>query len=44
MEGPDVGFSGVLVVHDGEKFARLLSHGVGRHTAFGYGMLLLRPA
>ena len=44
VEGPDAGFSGVLVVHDGEKFGRLLAHGVGRHAAFGYGMLLLRPA
>jgi CRISPR system Cascade subunit CasE len=44
VEGPDAGFSGVLVVQDGDKFARLLAHGVGRHAAFGYGMLLLRPA
>jgi CRISPR system Cascade subunit CasE len=44
VEGPDACFSGVLVVQDGEKFARLLAHGVGRHAAFGYGMLLLRPA
>jgi len=33
-----------LTVTDGEAFARLLAKGVGRHTAYGYGMLLLRPA
>jgi CRISPR system Cascade subunit CasE len=44
VEGPDASFSGVLVVEDPEKFAGLLAHGVGRHAAFGYGMLLLRPA
>ena len=27
-----------------EAFARLLARGVGRHRAFGFGMLLLRPA
>jgi CRISPR system Cascade subunit CasE len=44
VEGPDASFSGVLVVAEPEKFAGLLAHGVGRHAAFGYGMLLLRPA
>ena len=27
----------------GEKFAKLLARGIGRHRAYGYGMLLLRP-
>ena len=41
--GPDAAFSGVLRVEDPEVFAGLLARGVGRHRAFGYGMLLLRP-
>ena len=44
VEGPDASFSGVLTVTDPELFAAMLTHGVGRHAAFGYGMLLLRPA
>lgn len=43
-EGPDATFHGELTVADPETFARLLATGVGRHTAYGYGMLLLRPA
>ncbi|MBF0135208.1 MAG: type I-E CRISPR-associated protein Cas6/Cse3/CasE [Magnetococcales bacterium] len=43
-EGPDVALQGELTVTDGEKFAEKLAKGVGRHTAYGYGMLLLRPA
>lgn len=41
--GPDVHFSGLLKVVDEESFAALLARGVGRHRAFGFGMLLLRP-
>ena len=41
---PDVTFRGALRVTDPDAFARLLARGVGRHRAFGYGMLLLRPA
>jgi len=44
MEGPDASFSGALRVVDPDRFAGLLAHGVGRHVAFGYGMLLLKPA
>lgn len=43
-EGPDVTWQGELTVLDGEKFAARLASGVGRHAAYGYGMLLLRPA
>lgn len=43
-EGPDATFHGVLAVKDPERFAVLLAKGVGRHRAYGYGMLLLRPA
>ena len=43
-EGPDALMRGTLEVTDGEAFAKLLAGGVGRHRAYGYGMLLLRPA
>mgnify|MGYP001765907569 CR=1 FL=1 len=43
LEGPDAIVHGTLVVTEPEAFARLLSAGVGRHRAYGYGMLLLRP-
>jgi CRISPR system Cascade subunit CasE len=36
--------NGVLNVLDGAGFQALLSRGIGRHRAFGYGMLLVRPA
>lgn len=42
-EGPDATFHGALMVNDAEGFATLLARGVGRHRAYGYGMLLLRP-
>src|SRR5690606_33137501 len=42
--GPDVTLQGELSVIDGVAFAEKLRRGVGRHTAYGYGMLLLRPA
>lgn len=40
---PQALFRGELEVSDAEAFQRLLARGVGRHVAFGYGMLLLRP-
>lgn len=43
QRGPDAAFTGVLRVTEPEAFAALLGRGVGRHRAFGYGMLLLRP-
>jgi CRISPR system Cascade subunit CasE len=42
--GPDVTFQGELSVTDGATFAEKLRRGIGRHAAYGYGMLLLRPA
>ena len=42
-EGPDATLQGVLTVHESDAFARRLRDGVGRHRAYGYGMLLLRP-
>jgi CRISPR system Cascade subunit CasE len=41
---PEVVFEGVLEVTDPSRFASGLARGVGRHRAFGFGMLLLRPA
>ncbi len=43
VEGHCVTFAGTLLTQDEEAFAALLARGVGRHRAFGYGMLLLRP-
>lgn len=43
VAGPDALFSGELTVRDPAGFATLLARGVGRHRAFGFGMLLLRP-
>lgn len=42
MKRPDATFDGELVVHDPDAFAELIERGVGRHRAFGFGMLLLR--
>ena len=42
-EGPDATLHGVLTVRNADAFVRLLRKGVGRHKAYGYGMLLLRP-
>lgn len=44
VTGPDAVFNGVLQVQSGVAFAQLLARGLGRHRAFGYGMLLLKPA
>lgn len=43
VERPDALFSGELTVVDPEGFNKLLARGIGRHRAFGFGMLLLRP-
>jgi CRISPR system Cascade subunit CasE len=44
VERPDALMSGTLEVADREAFGILLERGVGRHRAFGFGMLLLKPA
>lgn len=44
FEGPETILSGTLCVADPAAFSALLARGIGRHTAFGFGMLLLRPA
>jgi len=44
VQGPDAVFTGVLQVRDSAAFAALVARGIGRHRAFGLGMLLLKPA
>lgn len=41
---PDALLIGQLKVQDPDAFRALLHRGIGRHRAFGFGMLLLRPA
>ena len=43
VNGPDATVHGEMTVRDPAAMMILLSKGVGRHTAYGYGMLLLRP-
>lgn len=40
---PEVVFKGELAVTEDASFRALLERGIGRHRAFGFGMLLLRP-
>jgi len=44
VEGPDAVMAGTLAVDDPAAFARVIADGLGRHAAFGYGMVLLAPA
>lgn len=44
IEGPDATLAGRLRVADPAAFAQLLARGVGRHRAYGFGMLLLQRA
>ncbi len=43
VEASEAVFRGTLSIADPGAFARLLTRGVGRHAAFGFGMLLLAP-
>jgi CRISPR system Cascade subunit CasE len=43
QERPEAWLQGVLEVRDEAAFSALLRRGVGRHRAFGFGMVLLRP-
>jgi CRISPR system Cascade subunit CasE len=43
IERPNVVLEGDLTVVDPVAFRALLIRGIGRHRAFGFGMLLLRP-
>ncbi len=40
---PDALIVGRLLIEDPDRFTQLLGRGVGRHRAFGFGMLQLRP-
>jgi CRISPR system Cascade subunit CasE len=42
VQRPDAAFRGILQVCDPAAFAALVRRGIGRHRAFGFGMLLLR--
>ena len=42
-EGPDATLHGTLAVSNPKVFTQILRTGIGRHRAYGYGMLLLRP-
>lgn len=44
LEGPDALLRGELEIGDPEAFQLALEKGVGRHRAYGFGMLMLRPA
>jgi CRISPR system Cascade subunit CasE len=41
VEGPDVTFAGVLEIAEPRAFGECVVRGVGRHRAFGFGMLIL---
>lgn len=43
VEGPDATLHGTLTVRDPSAFADRMRRGIGRHRAYGFGMLLLRP-
>lgn len=43
-EGPHAVMRGILTIADADLFGKTLAGGIGRHKAYGYGMLLLRPA
>jgi CRISPR system Cascade subunit CasE len=44
IAGHTVAMVGALRVADQRRFAEMIARGVGRHRAFGFGMLLLAPA
>jgi len=41
---PDAVLDGLLRIAEPDRFQQLLAKGIGRHRAFGFGLLLLRPA
>lgn len=42
VEGPEVGFHATVTIRDPQAFRAALARGLGRHCAYGYGMMLLR--
>lgn len=43
VERPQALFGADVVISRPQRFAELLARGIGRHRAFGYGMVLLSP-
>lgn len=43
VQRPQALFTANATVEDGNRFAVLLTRGIGRHRAFGFGMVLLAP-
>mgnify|MGYP001627059124 CR=1 FL=1 len=43
VERPQALFGANVVICDAERFSALLARGIGRHRAFGFGMVLLAP-
>jgi CRISPR system Cascade subunit CasE len=43
IDGPTAILQGDLIIDHPENFQELLAGGIGRHKAYGYGMMLLRP-
>jgi len=43
LESPDAVLHGTLTVTNSAAFAEKLCHDIGRHKAYGFGMILLRP-
>jgi CRISPR system Cascade subunit CasE len=44
IEGPSAILQGDLIIDHPDRFQQLLEGGIGRHKAYGFGMLLLRPS
>jgi len=44
VQGTSIEIEGIVKITDASLFSQAVAGGVGRHKAFGYGMLLLRPA
>jgi CRISPR system Cascade subunit CasE len=44
VRGPNAVFSGILQIQNSLALGELIERGIGRHRAFGFGMLLLKPA
>jgi CRISPR system Cascade subunit CasE len=42
-ERPEAFLAGVLEIEDSDGFTDMLRRGIGRHRAFGFGMLLIKP-
>lgn len=43
IEQREAVFKGVLTITESDRFLALLKRGIGRHRAFGFGMILLSP-